>query len=84
MYAQDPTFSELDKRFLKHLGFTILEDPAAEDLVDGESILFVPHLEWITEEPYRKKANKCPLYITSRMEWVTEAAEETKARLEAR
>lgn len=79
LYAQEPLFTDLDKEFLESLGFTICNDDEALDKVDGETFLFVPHLEWTTETPYRFKAVNAPLYITSRMDWVIDEAERISA-----
>jgi len=75
LFAQEPIFTALDEEFLRSLGFTILEVDKALAVVDSSTFLFVPHLEWTTETPYRAKAVDIPLYITSRMEWVIEEAE---------
>jgi len=82
IHAQEPRFSSLDCEFLESLGIKIVGNDDALDLIDATTILYVPSLEWSTENVYRARASICPLYITSNMDWVLEEAErhETMAR----
>lgn len=75
LVAQEPRFSELDIAYLQSKGFKIVEVDDALEHVDASTFLFVPFLEWSTESPYRRKAVDCPLYISSKMDWVIEEAE---------
>lgn len=76
LFAQDPNFTKLDKEFLRHyLHFEILEPPQILGLVHNKTFLYVPHLEWYVEIPYREHAIACPLYFTTPMDWVIDAAE---------
>lgn len=59
----------------------MLEDPDALRYVGEQTLLFVPNLEWTIETPYRKAAISCPLYVTSKMQWVLEQAEGMLATL---
>ncbi|KAI4175922.1 MAG: hypothetical protein LQ348_006083 [Seirophora lacunosa] len=45
LYAQDPVFNDLDNAFLEHLGYTVVSDPRAFDLITASTMLFAPHLE---------------------------------------
>lgn len=75
LFAQEPRFTELDRSFLNIMGCIVLESPEAKSHVGSETFLFVPHLEFPAENPYRQRATHCPLYITNRLEWVIEEAE---------
>ncbi|KAI4140384.1 MAG: hypothetical protein LQ341_003854 [Variospora aurantia] len=55
IYAQDPVFNELDRVFLEDLGYTVVSDPAAFDLITASTLLFAPHLE---VEVYAKALGK--------------------------
>ena len=43
-YFQDPAFTEVEKAFLKSLGYTVLEDPAACKKISSHTFLFAPFL----------------------------------------
>lgn len=43
-YFQDPVFTEVEKAFLRYLGYTVLEDPAACRLMSANTFLFSPFL----------------------------------------
>ncbi|GAB7343374.1 hypothetical protein MBLNU457_1413t1 [Dothideomycetes sp. NU457] len=76
LFAQDPNFTQLDKDFLRQtFSFEILEPPQILGLVHNKTFLYVPHLEWYVEIPYREHAIACPLYFTTPMDWVIDAAE---------
>lgn len=45
VYAQDPVFNTLDRELLKSLGITVVEHPAAFDLVTPHSVVFCPGAE---------------------------------------
>ncbi|KAL8989090.1 MAG: hypothetical protein Q9177_001946 [Variospora cf. flavescens] len=55
IYAQDPVFNDLDRVFLEDLGYTVVSDPAAFDLITASTLLFAPHLE---VEVYAKALGK--------------------------
>ncbi|KAL6718874.1 hypothetical protein ACLMJK_003108 [Lecanora helva] len=42
---QDPAFSDLDKSFLRSLGYVVVEDPQAFSTIDENTFVFAPHLE---------------------------------------
>ncbi|PGG98392.1 hypothetical protein AJ80_09542 [Polytolypa hystricis UAMH7299] len=44
-YAQDPVFNALDKQLLESLGFTVVEHPAAFELVNERTFLYCPGAE---------------------------------------
>ena len=46
VYFQDPAFSEAEKKFLKSLGYTVLEDPAAYEKMSASTFLFAPFLAY--------------------------------------
>ncbi|KAI5207829.1 hypothetical protein E4T39_01762 [Aureobasidium subglaciale] len=81
LYAQEPRFTSLDREFLKSLDILVLEQPRAEEVVDGSSLIFIPCLEWVLELPFMLVAAKSPLYISSSMHWVAEEAERARQRL---
>lgn len=83
LFAQDPNFTQLDKDFLcQHLQFSILDPPQILSLVHSKTFLYVPHLEWYVETPYRQRAIVCPLYFTTPMDWVIDAAERSVVNCE--
>lgn len=43
-YFQDPVFTEIEKAFLRSLGYTVLEDPAACVQMSATTFLFAPFL----------------------------------------
>ncbi|KAL8843322.1 MAG: hypothetical protein Q9170_000180 [Blastenia crenularia] len=45
LYVQDPVFNDMDKAFLKSLGYTVLPDPEAFEWITPSTLLFAPHLE---------------------------------------
>ncbi|KAJ5833395.1 hypothetical protein N7474_001706 [Penicillium riverlandense] len=45
VYAQDPVFNTLDRELLESLGITVVEHPAAFDLVTQHSVVFCPGAE---------------------------------------
>jgi hypothetical protein len=45
VYAQDPVFNALDRELLESLGITVVEHPAAFDLVTQQSVVFCPGAE---------------------------------------
>lgn len=47
VYAQDPVFTDIDKQLLHNLGITVLEDPDAWNIIDGDALAFMPGAEII-------------------------------------
>ena len=45
-YIQEPRFTQLDKQFFSYLSITVLESPAASDIVNHETFLYAPFLQW--------------------------------------
>lgn len=43
--AQDPSFNELDKQLLEGLGVIVLKHPEAWDIIDEESLAWIPGAE---------------------------------------
>ena len=47
MYAQDPNFGDADRTFLEYLHINVSDNPNAfQGQVDGNSILYCPHLDY--------------------------------------
>ena len=46
VYFQDPTFTQVEKRFLESLGYTVLEDPAAFEKMSASTFLFAPFIPY--------------------------------------
>lgn len=46
IYFQDPVFTEVERAFLRSLGYTVLEDPAACEKMSAETFLFAPFLPY--------------------------------------
>ena len=45
-YFQDPAFTDVEKAFLRSLGYTVLEDPAACEKMSANTFLFAPFLDY--------------------------------------
>lgn len=43
MVTQDPNFTDLDKSFLRTLGYTVTEDPEAFGLIESNSLVYAVH-----------------------------------------
>lgn len=44
--AQEPLFTDLDKKFLVSQGFEIMDDPEAVSHIDGQSLVYALHCGW--------------------------------------
>jgi len=45
VYAQEPLFTDLDKEFLRGMGYEIRQDNAADFITDA-SFVYAPFLDW--------------------------------------
>lgn len=43
VYFQDPLFTQVDTLFLESLGFTVLQDPEAMEILTGTTFVFAPY-----------------------------------------
>ena len=43
VYFQDPNFQPVENQFLESLGYTVLDDPKAFDLMSPSTFLFAPY-----------------------------------------
>ncbi|KAI1007199.1 hypothetical protein K3495_g1024 [Podosphaera aphanis] len=43
IFVQDPQYIEIDNQFLTSLGWTVLEDPTAFEMIDDGSLIFAVH-----------------------------------------
>lgn len=64
--------------FFKRMDITVLVNPDAEAEVGGQTFVFSPCLEWESELPYLQAGKDAPLYITSKAQWIYDAAENEK------
>ena len=56
VYIQDPVMSSLDHAFVESKGFTVLEDPEAQNNATSTTLLFAIGFEWFTIEEIFKIA----------------------------
>lgn len=45
VYIQDPLFNDVETAFLTRLGYQVLQDPQAKDIITNSTFLFAPHCE---------------------------------------
>ena len=83
VFIQDPRFTKLDMEFFRSMDITVLDDPGAEAQVGDRTVVFSPCLEWEAEVPYLKAGRRSPLYITSKAQWIYDAAENVKKMKES-
>jgi len=83
VFIQDPRFTKLDIEFFKSMDITVLDDPDAEAQVGHQTFVFSPCLEWEAEIPYLQAGKCSPLYVTSKAQWIYDAAETSKKTKES-
>jgi SRR1 len=76
VWAQDPVFTEIDRKVLEDMGISMLPVPDAVAMVDERTLLFVPFVDAVVLLPEILNGKDPALYVGSDIEEIVERLSE--------